>query len=125
MWFSIIGYDPVVRYRAFIRSAYDIGLCCDELRFITGRSKSRKSYDNLSILKIENNKYITNIVESFAINYYAIPAHEISREVSDYSLYIQFKKYLEGNSIRTYCYEEISKMQNDFIVEHDVCSSNL
>lgn len=126
MWFSIVGYDPVVRYRAFIEKAHERGLCCDPvIRFISGRSKSSKSYSTLSVLKLQNDKYIANSVECLAINYYAISAREISTEISDYNLYKKFKKYFEGNNIHTYTYEEISEMQRDFIKQHNICSFNI
>jgi hypothetical protein len=126
MWFSVIGYDPVVRYRAFIEKAHGRGLCCDPvIGFISGRSKSSKSYSTLSVLKLQNDKYIANSVECLAINYYAISAREISTEISDYNIYKKFKKYLEGNNIHTYTYDEISEMQRDFIKQHNICSFNI
>ncbi len=126
MWFSVIGYDPVVHNRAFIRNAYDRGLCCDEvIKFISGRSKGSKSYATLSTLKVQHNKYITSFVECFAIRYFAITAHDISKEISDYNIYKKFREYIGENSVRTYTYEEISKMQRNFIKEHDLCFYNI
>jgi hypothetical protein len=126
MWFSLIDYDPVVRYKAFIRIACDKGLCCDDvIGYISGRSKERKSYATLSTLKIQNNKYIANFVECVAINFYAIPAREISIELSDYNIYKNFRKYIEGNNIRTYTCAEVSKMRSDFIKQHKICSFNV
>ena len=125
MWFSVIDYDPVVRCRAFVINAYEKGLCCDVIKFISGRPKSGKYYVTLSTLKIQNNKHIANFVECFAINYFAIPAHDISKEISDYNIYKKFKKYLEGNGISTYTDAQISKMQREFIERHDICSYNI
>lgn len=126
MWFSVVGYDPVVRYRAFIEKAYEKGLCCDPLiGFMSGRSKGGKSYATLSILELQNDKYIINSVECLAINYFAIPAREIATEISAYNIYKEFKKHLDGNNIHTYTNDEISKMQRDFIKQHDLCSYNI
>ncbi|KKG08763.1 DUF2726 domain-containing protein [Methanosarcina sp. 2.H.A.1B.4] len=126
MWFNVIGYDPVVRYRAFIRNAYGRGLCCDEvIKYICGRSKGSKSYATLSTLKLSNDKYIASLVECLSIRYFPITAHDISKEISDYNIYKKFKKYLEGNNIHTYAYDEILKMQRDFIKQHDLCSYNI
>ncbi len=126
MWFSVCGYDPVVHYRAFLINAYDKGLCCnDVIKFISGRSKDRKSYATLSILKIQDNKYIANFVECLAIKFFAITAHDISNEISKYNIYKRFRKYIEGNNISTYTYAEVSKMQEDFVKQHDICSSTI
>lgn len=126
MWFSVVGYDPVVRYRAFIEKACERNLCCDPvIGSISGRSKSSKSYSTLSVLKLQNDKYIANLVECLAINYYAVPASEISAEISAYNIYKEFKKHLEGNNIHTYTYDEISEMQRDFIKQHNICSFNV
>lgn len=126
MWFGIIGYDPVVHHRVSIRNLYDKGLCGDEvIKFITGRSKSKRFYTTLCTLKIRDNKYIANFVECMAIKYYAIQAYEISSELSHYNICKQLKNYLEGNNIRTYTYQEISKKQSDFMKEHKICSSNI
>lgn len=126
MWFSIVGYDPVVRCRAFIEKAYEKGLCCDPLiDFMSGRSKGSKSYATLSILELQNDKYLINSVECLAINYFAIPAREIATEISAYNIYKEFKKHLEGNNIHTYTYDEILEMQRDFIKQHDLYSYNI
>jgi hypothetical protein len=126
MWFSVVGYDPVVHYRVFIEKVYDKGLCCDSLiEFISGCSKYSKSYATLSTLKLQDDKYIANSVECFVVNFFAITAHDISKEISDYNIYKKFKKYIEGNNIHTYTYDEISKMQRDFIKQHDLCSYNI
>lgn len=126
MWFSVIGYDPVVRYKAFIRIAYDKGLCCDDvIEYISGCSKDWKSYATLSTLKVQNNKYIANFVECVAMNFYAITAREISNEIANNNIYKNFRKYIEGNNIRTYTWAEVSKMRSDFIKEHKICSSNV
>jgi len=126
MWFSVIGYDPVVHYRAFIRNAYDRGLCSDEvIRFLSGRSKGNEFYATLSTLKLRDDKYLANLVECLAINYFAIPAREISLEISDYNIFKKFKKYIEGYTINTYTYAEISEMQKEFIKQHYLCSFNI
>jgi hypothetical protein len=126
MWFSFIDYDPVVRYKAFISIAYDKGLCCDDvIGYISGCSKDWKSCAALSTLKVQNNKYIANFVECTAINFYAITAREISKEISDYNIYKNFRKYIEGNNIRTYNWDEVLKMRSDFIKERKICSFNV
>lgn len=126
MWFSVVGYDPVVRYRVFIEKAYEKGLCCDPLiGFMSGRSKDSKSYATLSILKLQNDKYIIDSVECLAINYFAIPAREIATEISAYNIYKILKKSLEGNKINTSTHDEISKKQRDFIKQHKLCAYNI
>ncbi|AKB44285.1 hypothetical protein MSVAZ_2016 [Methanosarcina vacuolata Z-761] len=126
MWFSVVGYDPVVRYRVFIEKAYEKGLCCDPLiGFMSGRSKDSKSYATLSILKLQNDKYIIDSVECLAINYFAIPAREIATEISAYNIYKEFKKYLERYKINISTHDEISKKQRDFIKQHKLCAYNL
>lgn len=126
MWFSVVGYDPVVRYRVFIEKAYEKGLCCDPLiGFMSGRSKDSKSYATLSILKLQNDKYIIDSVECLAINYFAIPAREIATEISAYNIYKKLKKSLEGNKINTSTHDEISKKQRDFIKQHKLCAYNI
>ena len=125
MWFSVIGYDPVVRCRALIMNAYEKGLCCDVIKFICGRSKSSKSYATLSTLKIQNDKHIVNFGECLAINYFAIPASEISKEISDYNTYKKFENYLKGNEISTYTDAQVSKMQREFVEKHDICFCNI
>lgn len=126
MWFSVVGYDPVVRYRVFIEKAYERGLCCDPLiGFMSGCSKDSKSYATLSILKLQDDKYIIDSVECLAINYFAIPAREIATEISAYNIYKEFKKHLEGNKITTFTYGEISKKQRDFIKQHKLCAYNI
>lgn len=126
MWFSLYDNDPVVHCRVFIRNAYDRGLCSDEvISFLSGRSKGNESYATLSTLKLQDDKYIANLVECLAINYFAIPARDISSEISDYNIYEKFKKYIEGNNINTYTYAEISKMQKDFIKQYNLCSFNI
>lgn len=124
MWFSVIGYDPVVRCRALIMNAYEKGLCCDVIKFICGRSKNSKSYATLSTLKIQNDKYIVNFVECLAIYYFAIPAYEISVELSEYNIYKNFEVYLKGNDISTYTDAQVSKMRSEFVEKHDICSFN-
>lgn len=126
MWFSVVGYDPVVRYRVFIEKAYEKGLCCDPLiGFMSGRSKDSKSYATLSILKLQDDKYIIDSVECLAINYFAIPAREIATEISAYNIYKEFKKYLGGNKINIFTHDEISKKQRDFIKQHKLCAYNI
>ena len=126
IWFSVVGYDPVVRYRAFIEKAYERGLCCDPvIGFMSGRSKNRKSYATLSILKFQNDKYIVNTVECLAINYFAIPAREISAEISAFNVYKELKKHIEGNNISSYTDAQVSKIQRDFIKQHKLCAYNI
>lgn len=126
MWFSVIGYDPFIHFRVSIRNLYEKGLCCDDIiGFVSGRCKGKKSYATLCALEIQNNSYIANYVECLAINYYAIPAREISNELSHYNIYKDIKKYTEGTNINTYTYDQILKMQIDFVEKHKICSYNI
>jgi len=123
LWFSVYDYDPVDYNRAFIKNAYNKSLCCDDtMEFIYGISDGNNSSASISILKLQNDKYLANYVECSSINFYAVPARDIARGISDHNTLKQFKKYIEGNNVSTYTHAEILKMKNDFLKQHDFCS---
>ncbi|AKB25620.1 hypothetical protein MSMTP_2151 [Methanosarcina sp. MTP4] len=113
-WFSVVGYDPFIFSRIFIQKAYDDGLCCEPIiRVRIGNRDERRYHATLATLKIQENKYLTSLVECSAINFYAVPAWELSKEIAECNI---AKKLmcLDENKSEYQTYEEVSKLIKEF-----------
>jgi len=114
IWFSVVGYDPFIFSRIFIQKAYGEGLCGEPIiRVKIGSRDERRYHATLATLKIQENKYLTSLVECSAINFFAVPSGELSKEIAECNI---AKKLMcpDGNKSEYHTYAEVSKLIKEF-----------